>query len=111
MPTGKGVAMAGSRPQRAEIRTPIRVFVELSSFENVSYELTYTVNVSRRGARILSKDPWNPNQRLSVRSIGGNLDSRARIAYCYPAESGTFAIGLQLDHPTYEWGPPSKENP
>ena len=97
--------MGTGHPPRAETRTPMRVLVEVSSFEHASYELTYTVNVSRRGARILSKHAWQPNQRLSVRSIEGNLNERGRIAYCDPAESNDFAIGVQLDQPSYDWGP------
>jgi len=100
--------VTGHGPQRAETRTPIRVLVELCSFENVIYEVTYTVNVSRRGARILSKDAWKPGQRLSVRSIEGNLNSRGRVAYCHPTESGTYTIGLELDLPCDGWVPASK---
>ena len=97
--------MGTGHPPRAETRTPMRVLVEVSSFEHASYELTYTVNVSRRGARILSKHAWQPNQRLSVRSIEGNLNAVGRIAYCDLAESNAFAIGVQLDEPSYDWGP------
>jgi len=98
----------GQGPQRAEARTPMRVLVELCSFENVAYEVTYTVNVSHHGARILSKDVWKPNQRLTVRALEGKLNSPGRIAYCHPAESGTYAIGLELDQPSSEWGAGSK---
>lgn len=100
----------GHRPQRAEVRTPRSVLVELYSFENVSYELSYTVDVSARGARILSKDFWKPHQRLSVRAIQGNLYSQARIAYCNTTESGKYAIGLELDQPAPEWGLSSKSS-
>ena len=112
MPSGAGVVMAtGHRPERAETRTPKRVLVELSSFENFVYEVTYTVNVSRRGARILSKAVWNPNQRLSIRSIGGKVNARGRIAYCDSIGPGSYAIGLELDQPSpsHEWGPRSQE--
>lgn len=109
MPGGAGAVMETEpRSQRSERRTPMRVLVELCSFENIAYEVTHTVNVSPRGARILSKDVWKPGQRLSVRSIEGNLNSRGRIAYCHATESGTFAIGLELDQPSQGWGPASK---
>ncbi|HKD51385.1 MAG TPA: hypothetical protein VKB90_11315 [Candidatus Acidoferrum sp.] len=93
------------------MRTPKRILVELSSFENFVYEVTYTVNVSRCGARILSKAVWNPNQRLSVRSIEGKLNARGRIAYCDSLGPGSYAIGLELDQPSQEWGPRPKEAP
>jgi len=101
----------GHRPERVEMRTPKRILVELSSFENFVYEVTYTVNVSRGGARILSKAVWNPNQRLSVRSIEGKLNARGRIAYCDSLGPGSYAIGLELDQPSKEWGPRPKEAP
>ncbi len=68
--------------RRTEIRTPMKVLVELCSFENVTYELTYTVDVSAHGARVLTKNPWQSNQHLTVRSVQGNMYSRARVAYC-----------------------------
>ena len=101
----------GQRPRRAETRTPKRMLVELSSFENVVYEVTYTVNVSRRGARILSKEVWKPNQRLSVRSVEGKLNARGRIAYCDSMGPGCYAIGLELDHPHTNGGHPRKRLP
>jgi len=103
------VMATGHSPHRCETRTPMRVLVELCSFENVVYEVTHTVNVSARGARILSKDVWKPNQRLSVRSIEGKLNSPARIAYCDRTESGAYAIGLELDQPSQGWVLPSKQ--
>jgi len=39
---------------RTEI-PPHEVFVELCSFENVTYELAYTVDVSAHGARVMTK--------------------------------------------------------
>ncbi len=98
----------GSRPMRTESRTRKRVLVELYSFEHAAYEITYTVDVSSCGARVLSKDPWKSNQHLTVRSVEGNLYSRARVAYCLSTRVGTFAIGLQLDQPSQEWAPPRK---
>ena len=100
----------GHDPWRAESRRQVKVLVELCSFENVVYELTYTINVSRRGARILSKDCWNANQRLSVRSIEGSLNSDARIAYCHPTEGGTYAIGLELAQPSNGWDLPYQQS-
>ena len=107
----KGLAMAtGQSPMRTESRTPKRVYVELYSFEHAAYELTYTVDVSSRGARVLSKDLWISNQHLTVRSVEGHLYSRARVAYCLSTRVGTFAIGLQLDQPCQEWAPPSRKS-
>jgi hypothetical protein len=94
------------RSHRAEDRAAVKVLVELSSFENATYEMTYTISVSRRGACIMSKDVWTQGQRLSVRSIEGDVNSSAQIAYCNPKEDGTYVVGVVLDRPAQNWGSP-----
>ena len=88
---------------RKEIRTPMKVPVELCSFENVTYELTCTVDVSIHGARVLTKNPWQSNQYLTVRSVQGNLCSQARVAYCQSVGGSSFAIGVELRQSTADW--------
>jgi hypothetical protein len=88
----------------------MKVLVELCSFENVTYELAYTVDVSSHGARVLSQNPWQSNQHLTVRSVQGNLYSRARVAYCQQVERAKFALGLQLVERVEEWGKPATVN-
>jgi len=75
----------GPPSSRTEIRPPMKVLVELYSFENATYELTYTVDVSSHAARVLTKDPWQSNQHLAVRSVQGNLYSRARCLLPIPS--------------------------
>ncbi len=109
VPSGEGNAMTtGPRSTRTEIRTPLKVLVELCSFENVTYELAYTVDVSSRGARVLTKNPWESNQYLTVRAVHGNLYSRARVAYCQSVDGSSFAIGVELRQPTVDWTEPQK---
>jgi len=93
----------GPPARRTEDRTPRQVLVELCSFENFSYELAYTVDVSKHGARVLTKNPWQANQRLTVRLVRGDLSSRARVAYCRSVDASTFAIGLELGQPAATW--------
>src|SRR5260221_12177155 len=93
----------GAPPSRREIRTRVKVPVELCSFENVIYEVAYTVDVSAHGARVLTKNPWQSNQRLTVRSVQGNLYSHARVVYCQAADGRSFAIGVELHEPTADW--------
>src|SRR5690349_6875113 len=68
--------------RRSDIRTSLKVLVELCSFENAIYEFAYTVDVSSHGARVLTKNPWQLNQHIASRSAQGNLYSPARVAYC-----------------------------
>ena len=96
--------MASGPPlSRTGIRTPKKVLVELCSFENVSYEVAHTVDVSAHGARVLTKNPWHSNQHLTVRSVQGNLCSPARVAYCQSVGGSSFAIGVELHQPTVDW--------
>jgi PilZ domain-containing protein len=111
IPSGEDNAMVTGPPsRRAEIRTPMKVFVELCSFENVTYELAYTVDVSAHGARVLTKHPWQSNQHLTVRSVQGYLYSQARVAYCQSVDGRFFAIGVELRQPTADWTEPQKHS-
>jgi hypothetical protein len=111
IPSGEGNAMATGPPlRRTEVRTPMKVLVELCSFENVIYELAYTVDVSAHGARVLTKNPWQSNQHLTVRSVQGNLYSHARVAYCQSVDGRSFAIGVELRQPTADWTEPQKHS-
>jgi hypothetical protein len=82
----------------------------LCSFENVAYEVAYTVDVSAHGARILTKNPWQSNQHLTVRSVQGKLCSPARVAYCQSVGASSFAIGLELHQSAADWPEPQKHS-
>ena len=101
---------AGPRSSRTEVRTPMKVLVELCSFENITHEFAYTVDVSAHGARVLTKNPWQSNQHLTVRSVQGNLYSQARVTYCQSVDGRCFAIGLELRQPTADWTEPQKHS-
>ncbi len=100
----------GPQSGRMEIRTPMKVLVELCSFDNVTYEHAYTVDVSPHGARVLTTSPWQSNQHLTVRSVQGNLYSHARVAYCQPVDGHSFALGVQLHEPTADWAESRKHS-
>lgn len=89
--------------RRAENRTIIKMFVRLSNPENGKFEVTSTIDVSRHGARVVTKSLWQPNQDLLVQTIRGNLYSRARAVHCQPLTDGSYALGLELYSPLGEW--------
>jgi len=90
--------------RRVEDRTPLKVTVDLSSLDvRKPAQEGITENISPRGARVLTSMPWYPNDRLNVRSLLGNLRSRARVVYCEPLETGMFAIGLELFAKAGDW--------
>ena len=91
--------------KRMESRTPARVEVELlttdAPFIN---EITRTENVSRYGARVVTKTEWRLSDDVDVKLRREGLSNRARIAYCKPLKGReAFAIGLQFSLPVVNW--------
>jgi PilZ domain len=91
--------------KRMESRTLARMEVELlttdAPFIN---EITLTENVSRYGARVVTKTQWRLSDDVDVKLRREGLCNRARIAYCKPLKGGeAFAIGLQFSLPGVNW--------
>jgi hypothetical protein len=80
------------------------VAVMLTSQDCVSRtELTLTENVSRRGARVVTKKLWSANDSLVIKSLEGDLQSEARVIYNQPVRENVYAIGLELIAPVGNW--------
>jgi hypothetical protein len=90
--------------RRMEARIPTRVALELSGpDEPLIYEITFTENVSRHGARVITKRRWSPNDSVLVKLPQERLPSRARITYCQPLKGDEFAMGLQFSLAVYPY--------
>ena len=97
-------ALRGPEEHRTETRTPTRVGLELSSpDEPLTYEITFTENVSPHGARVLSRRRRSPNDSVLVKLPQEGCPSRARITYCQPLKGDEFATGLQFSFLVYDW--------
>jgi hypothetical protein len=59
-------------------------------------EMTFTENVSARGARVSTVRRWQPGTRVLVTFPRNGVRSEGRVAYCQRDESGDFAIGVEL---------------
>ena len=103
--------MADALASRKETRLPIKMFVNLYSPDNPTFEIAPTLDISCRGARVVTKTFWQPNQHLSVRLIRGNIHSRARIVYCKRHASDSYVVGLEMYYPEGDWttGKPPSE--
>ena len=88
---------------RKEQRIPLRMFVNLSSPGNPSSEIAPTIDISCHGARVVTRRKWRPDEHLSVRSIRGNLYSRARVVHCQPHMGNSFVVGIEMYYPTGDW--------
>jgi hypothetical protein len=89
--------------RRKEVRVSMRVFVNLCSSDSPSFEVAPTINISCHGAGVLTKKGWQPNQELSIRSIRGTLNSRARVVRCQPRTDNLFVIGIEIYSPSGDW--------
>ena len=97
-------ALKRPEEKRAESRSQFRVEVELlSTDEPLIKEITVTENVSRYGARVVTKALWRPNAGLTVKLLREDLPYDARIAYCNPLPEAAFAVGLQFTLPVVSW--------
>jgi hypothetical protein len=97
-------ALRKPEEQRMEARIPTRVGLKLSApVEPLIYEITFTENVSRHGARVVTKRRWSPNDCVLVKLPQECLPSRARITYCQPLKGDEFAMGLRFSLVVYNW--------
>lgn len=90
--------------QRCEYRMPMEVAVQIAGHpETPGVEMTFTENVSARGARVLSSRRWRKNERLAVASLAGSFRAQARIAYCEKSPGRGYAVGLEFQTPEGQW--------
>jgi len=90
--------------QRTERRIPMEVAVQIAGHPTIpGVELTFTENVSGRGARVLTSRRWPPNERLTLASLAGNFQAHARVAYCVKVPNRGFAVGLEFRSPSGRW--------
>jgi hypothetical protein len=89
---------------RTEKRSAWAAPVELSRLDlSLPAETTVAENVSPRGARVVSKQPWKKGDRVLVKALKGDLRWPARVVYCEILPSSTFAIGLKLPATADSW--------
>ena len=89
--------------RRAESRISFKMFVKLSDPATGRFEITSTIDVSCHGARVVSKNLWEPNHDLFLQPIRGSLPSRGRVAHCATRQDGSYELGLELYPPTDDW--------
>lgn len=91
---------AALKEHRRESRMAVDIVMELSNAdEPFVHETASTQNVSRHGARVLTKAHWRPNDRVLVHLPRAFEHSPARIAYCATLSEHAFAIGLKFFSP------------
>ena len=92
--------MAGPVPTRrsdgrSERRLPKVLAAELSRPDECEpKEMTFTENVSPRGARVTTVRRWQPGTCVLVAFLQNGVLSQGSIVYCQRVENGNFAVGL-----------------
>lgn len=82
---------------RSARRIPQILAAELSCpDEPVSKEITFTENVSTRGACVIAVRRWQPGTRVLVTFLRNGVRSEGRVAYCQRNARREFTIGLDL---------------
>jgi hypothetical protein len=92
---------------RVEKRSAIAVPVRIASLDRLWLtEPAMTENVSRFGARILTKSIWKTEERVVIESPRGAGPCQARIMYCQVLKTGETAIGVRLARARADWMSP-----
>jgi hypothetical protein len=83
----------GRIAKRAAVKVPVHIVPMEIDF---IAETTTTLNISRRGARVLTSQRWCPGDQLGLTSMSGEFRRHARVIYCYPLTNGQFCVGLEF---------------
>ncbi len=88
---------------RIEKRVPTAVPVYVVSLSGSrAAERTLTENVSPHGARLTTKQPWQPDEKALITSPTGEFQLQARVVYCLPL-NGCFCVGLEFQGRSVNW--------
>jgi hypothetical protein len=92
--------MEGRIEKRVGMEIPVRL---LASDRTGVVEKVITVNVSPRGARVITKQRWQADDHLAIASQAGNLRVQARVVYCQPQGDDSFYVGLEFRPRFVDW--------
>ena len=88
---------------RTEKRISIAVPLYLRAAEDVLAAETVTVNLSSRGAQVLSRRRWEPETEPHVVSPAGRRQLQTRVVYCRSVGPESFAVGLEFRASLGNW--------
>jgi hypothetical protein len=82
---------------RIEKRTPMAAPVYLLPAKQLFLaERAVTVNISPRGARVITKRRWQAEEQPWLASLFNEFRLQARVIYCQPLPDGHFCVGLSF---------------
>ena len=90
---------------RIEKRVPLAVPVYLMPAEDqFAAEKAITVNVSPRGARVVTKRQWQAEERSWLAPMSSDFHLQADVVYCQPLNDRRFSVGLRFRASVVDWG-------
>src|SRR5207245_4752843 len=90
---------------RIEKRVPMTVKVYLvRTKEPHTSEKALTENVSPHGARVVTKQIWQPGEEPLITPLASDFPQQARVVYCHPRANGGFCVGVEFERCSVKWG-------
>ena len=96
-PPGPEVADV-SHLYRKEARVPLKMFVNLGSSDDPSFEIAHTIDISRHGARVVTEEFGSPINNCRF-DRSGSLKTLGHVAHCRPFTDKRFVIGIEIYSP------------
>ena len=91
---------------RMERRLPIMTIVHLARLLDSAaktQERTYTDNISAHGARVFSKEPWQPGTNIRITSVKDQISIDGKVIYCQQLEAERFCVGVDFQEARVTW--------
>ncbi len=67
-------------------------------------ERALTENVSPHGARVKTKQVWQPGEEPLITPLASDFAQPARVVYCQPGANGSFCVGVEFQGRSVKWG-------
>lgn len=93
----------GRIDERAQVNMPVHILAGESGF---FAQTAIIVNISRRGARILTHRRWRQGEQLGLTSLSGEFRLQGRVIYCYRLTEKQFCAGLEFAASSKNWKDP-----
>jgi len=104
LPPVAGLTLGPSRTmERSEARDPRSTPLWVTSLHRPGvFELVPTENISRSGMKMVTRESWEPDERVLLSSPPG-FCIQGSVAYCNKLPSDDYFVGISLDAPVEDW--------
>jgi hypothetical protein len=96
------MGLGGRNEKRVTMAVPVCL---VTAKKLLVAEQAMTVNVSSRGARIVTRRRWQLREQPRLAYASGEFRAHAKVVYCEPLQGGYFCIGLKFVSAVIDWDP------